>query len=189
MRKLYTLPKRCWNSLRRDRSLFAFNVFGHISKQERRGRNISQYLNSVTEHFPSPWLYPMTKCVGPEDSRELSRWNIRFHVNDLWVSLSSDRAAIASNSGIHVWSFARQEELFKIQKSAYCVAMSEDGKLIVTGHGDEMVRRWNALSGEPVGGPMSGHTKRVDSVAIRGNLIVSGSFDNLLHTATVPIFV
>ena len=181
MRKLHSLLKRCWSVLSRDRSLFAFNVFGNLSKRERLSKNVSMYLNSVTEHFPSPWLYPMTKCVGPEDSREQSRWNIQWRIKNLSVSWSSDRVIIVSDSGIHVWSLTLQEELFLIPTWAYCASISEDGKLIVSGHEDGTVRRWNAISGEAVGMPMSGHTQPVCSVAIRGNLIVSGSLDKSLY--------
>ena len=73
MYNLDTMLKRCWYYLGRGRSLFAFNVFGHLSKEERTGKNVSPYLWSVGEYFPSPWLYPITKCAGPKDSREQSR--------------------------------------------------------------------------------------------------------------------
>ena len=94
IRKLQVLVKRCWDWLRQDWSLFAFNVFGHLSKQERLTKNVSEYLNSVTEHFPSPWLCPMTKCIGPEDCREQLRWNIGSAVRDLAVSWSRERVVI-----------------------------------------------------------------------------------------------
>ena len=48
IRKLHSLLKRCWDWLRSDKSLFAFYVFGHLSKQERRERYVSEYLKSVT---------------------------------------------------------------------------------------------------------------------------------------------
>ena len=179
--KLHTLLKRCWYHLSSERSLFAFNIFGHLSERERRGKNYLQYLRSVTEYFPSPWLYPMKKCVGPEDSREQSQWNIGARISDLAVAWSSNRVVIASDSGIHVWSLTRQEELFKIAEVARCVAISEDGKLIASGHRDGTVRRWNGVTGDAVGEPTSGHTKAVWSIAMRGNLIVSGSSDKSLY--------
>ena len=53
--------------------------------------------------------------------------------------------------------------------------MSEDAKVIASGHDDGTVRRWNGNTGESMGKPMSGHTEELSCVAIRGNLIVSGS--------------
>ena len=185
IRKLHLLLKRNWDWLRSDQSLFAFYVFGHLSKQERQERYISEYLKSVTEHFPSPWLCPLAKCVGPEDNRESSLWNIGAAVWDLGVSWAKDRVAVASYEGIDVWSLSRQEELFKIsidRKSLVrSVALSEDAKIIVSGHQDGTVRRWNVHTGESIGEPMSGHTKASNSVAIRENLIVSGSKDRSIY--------
>ena len=50
--------------------------------------------------------------------------------------------------------------------------LSEDAKIIVSGHDDGTVCRWNGNTGESIGNPMTGHTKRVHCVTIRGNLIV-----------------
>ena len=61
------------------------------------------------------------------------------------------------------------------------VALSEDTKIIVPGHQDGTVRRWNGHNGESIQEPISGHPKAVLSVAISRNLIVSGSRDNLLY--------
>ena len=183
--KLRSLLKRCWDWLRSDRSLFAFYVFGHLSKQERQERFVSEYLKSVTEHFPSPWLYPLAKCVGPEDNRESSRWNIGDVVTDLAVSWSTDRVSIGSLKGIHVWSLSRQEELVRISIDrdaiVRCVELSEDANIIVSGHDDATVRCWNVNTGACIRKPMSRHTKGVRCVAIRGNLIVSGSDDGMLY--------
>ena len=113
IRKQYSLLKRYRIWLQSERSLFAFYIFGHLSKEERQERYVSEYLKSLTEHFPSHWLYPIAKCVGPEDNRESSRWSIGSIVRDLAVSRSRDTVVIASDEGIHVWSLSRPEELFR----------------------------------------------------------------------------
>ena len=61
------------------------------------------------------------------------------------------------------------------------MAISEDAKLIVSGHFDGSFRRWDAHTGETVGEPIYNRTNKVNSLAIRSNLIVSGSSDGLLH--------
>ena len=146
------------------RKFVGFYVFGHLSKQEREELYVSEYLKSVTEHFPSPWLYPLTKCVGPEDNRESSRWNIGSELLGLAVSWSKGRVVVASSEGIHVWSLSRQEELSTISLDACpyvkCVALSEDAKIIVSGHYDGTVRRWNVQNGESIGKSMSRHREQ-----------------------------
>ena len=111
IRKLHSLLEGCWDGLRSEQSLFAFYIFGNLSKQELQQGIVSEYLNSVTEHFASRKLRPLAKCVGPDDNRESSRWGIGDRVLDLALSWSKDRVAIATLKGIHVWFLSRQEEL------------------------------------------------------------------------------
>ena len=185
MRKLQSLLRRSWHSSRSDQSLFAFYVFGHLSKQERQERYVSEYLKTVMEHFPSPWLCPLTKCVGPEDNREISEWFIGDAVIDLAVSWFRDRVVVASCEGIHVWSLIRQAERFKIpidrDAVVRTVELSEDDTIIVSGHDDGTVCRWYIHNGESVGKLMSGNSEATLSVAIGENLIVSGAEDGMLY--------
>ena len=104
---------------------------------------------------------------------------------DLTLSWSRDTAVIASDEGMHVWSLSRQEELSRISTDfkafVSSVALSEDAKITVSGHGVGTVRRWNGHTGEYIGDPMSGQSGEVLSVAIRENLIVLGSDDGLWY--------
>jgi WD40 repeat protein len=60
---------------------------------------------------------------------------------------------------------------------------SWDGHLIVSGGRDTTLRVWNADSGRPIGGPMTGHTAAVTDVAFgpAGGRIVSRSDDHTLR--------
>ncbi|KAI5118071.1 hypothetical protein M0805_003660 [Coniferiporia weirii] len=64
-----------------------------------------------------------------------------------------------------------------------CVAYSPDGSHVVSGSGDNTLRIWDAQTGNPVGGPLTGHSGSVNSVAYSpdGIHIVSGSADNTLR--------
>ncbi|KAJ7854402.1 WD40-repeat-containing domain protein [Mycena olivaceomarginata] len=63
------------------------------------------------------------------------------------------------------------------------VALSPDGKRIVSGSYDETVRVWDSESGEVIAGPFNGHTDSVTSVAFSpdGKRIVSGSEDKTVR--------
>ena len=65
------------------------------------------------------------------------------------------------------------------------MALSKKAKIIVSGHEDGTIRRWNGHNGESISEPVSGDLKEVLSMAIGGNLIVSGSVDGLLHRSNV----
>ena len=100
IRPLHSMLRSCWAQLRLDQSLLGFCAFGYFSKEERRDRNTSEYLKSVEEHLPSPWLCPLTKCVGREDMREISRWNIGETVFHLAVPRTRDGVVMASSENI-----------------------------------------------------------------------------------------
>jgi len=63
------------------------------------------------------------------------------------------------------------------------VAYSPDGRHIISGSDDKMIRIWDAETGAAVGKPLEGHTKSVSSVAYSpdGQHIVSGSLDQTTH--------
>jgi WD40 repeat protein len=60
---------------------------------------------------------------------------------------------------------------------------SPDGQKIVSGSGDNTVRRWDAATGKPLGQPLTGHTGWVWSVTYSpdGQKIVSGSWDKTVR--------
>ena len=103
----------------------------------------------------------MTKFVFPADIREQSCWGFNRCIFNISVPWSSERAAIVSSTDIEVWPLWCHKGLFRIpidtEESARCVAISDDEKLIVSGHFDGTIRRWHTDTGEPVGELMSNH--------------------------------
>jgi WD40 repeat protein len=63
------------------------------------------------------------------------------------------------------------------------IALSSDGQCIVSGLDDGTICVWNAMTGETVAGPFSGHSSWVTSVAFSpdGQHIVSGSYDKTIR--------
>ena len=59
----------------------------------------------------------------------------------------------------------------------HSVTMSRDGALIVSGDRNDMVKRWDASTGEAIGEPMYEHSDPVTAIVISddGKLIVTGS--------------
>ena len=186
MGNLRELLSRSWHVVSENRSLFAFNVFAQLSPRERLAPCVAPYLASVHKYFPMRWLHPLTKCVGPKDRHEISRWDFKSEVKSVCVSWPKQRMYIASGTEIHVWSIESQKQLFVIEGHTgpvYTVAISGDGQVIVSGSADNTVRRWDAHTGQPLGDPMEGHTDCVNTVAISGDgqVIVSGSYDNAVR--------
>ncbi|KAI0046384.1 WD40 repeat-like protein [Auriscalpium vulgare] len=87
--------------------------------------------------------------------------------------------------------FERRKE-FKFRQFGMCrghkdkvvsVALSPDGKRIVSGSYDQTVRIWDTETGQQVGTPLKGHRFEVVSVAFSpdGRHVVSGSYDNTIR--------
>lgn len=72
---------------------------------------------------------------------------------------------------------------FHLLPEIRCVKYSNDGKYIVTASSDNLIKIWNANSGDQVGKPLDGHTKSVFSVCFSqdGNRIVSSSMDDTVR--------
>ncbi|KAG9032408.1 hypothetical protein FRB95_001529 [Tulasnella sp. JGI-2019a] len=72
---------------------------------------------------------------------------------------------------------------FKHSGPVKCIAVSPDGKMIVSGSDDNTLRLWDAKTGAAIGQVMDGHTSSINCVAVSpdSNTIVSGSRDCTLR--------
>ena len=91
-------------------------------------------------------------------------------------------------SGIAKVAVGQQNDWPRNERVLQCgllvsVALSPDGRHIVSGSYDKIVQVWDAQTGQQVGNPLQGHTSSVSSVAFSpdGRHIVSGSWDNTIR--------
>ena len=75
------------------------------------------------------------------------------------------------------------EPLMGHHSPVWCVAHSPDGKHIVSGSYDGIIRMWDANTGTLVGKPLIGHAQPVASIAYSpdGQRIVSRSYGNTIR--------
>lgn len=173
-----------WIGASGNQHLFPFHVFGLLSNQDRQHNCIASYLASVEEYFPRTWLKPMTKCLGPKDSRELPPITCKHLIRDVCVSWSLSMLFIATNE-IRVRTLTRQEELFVIPYEAASIRVSEsvDGIIVALGIHFKEVCWWDASTGVKAGRWATRSWSWFECVAVSpdGKTIATGSSDGSLQ--------
>ena len=94
-------------------------------------------------------------------------------------------------STLRVWDLASGETVRTLSGhtgSVWAVAVTPDGRQVVSGSDDNTLRVWDLASGETVR-TLSGHTGAVFAVAVTpdGRQAVSGSYDNTLRVWDLPV--
>jgi WD40 repeat protein len=121
--------------------------------------------------------------------REISGQNhavncVAFSPDGKYVFSCGDNAA-------HVWEVATGKEYKRFQVSATeyvnAMALSPDGRRLLTGHDDKTVRLWDVASGKQIHS-FTGHTGTVIAVAFSadGRRAISGGNDNTVRLWGLP---
>jgi hypothetical protein len=100
------------------------------------------------------------------------------------TELADYRRVLVEARPTEIWAWLRTIPS-TIQESSpiTSLAVSDDGRLAVTGHRDGTVRRWNPSTGTQVGEPFTGHGSEVRAVAIAASAqqIISGDAGGIIR--------
>jgi WD40 repeat protein len=106
--------------------------------------------------------------------------NITFSRNGEFFAISD------SNDVVHVWKISTRKEVSRIKSPIYITNMvfSPDGNLLATGSYDNMIRVWDAQSGNLILSlPNSGN---IFDFSPDGKLLGIGGFDNNINIWNIP---
>ena len=147
---------------------------------------VQQFVKSVREGAPRPWLRPLHAALHPPGTallRTLSGHSGGVH----GVAVSGDgRLAVSSSDDktLKMWDLESGRELRTLtghSAGVMGVALIGDGQLAVSASGDETLKVWDLESGRELR-TLSGHSGPVDGVAVSGDggLAVSAADDKTL---------
>lgn len=93
------------------------------------------------------------------------------------------RAEIEAAMVVPALALHRLEKVVDTDEVILSVAFSPNGKRLVTGSWNNSLQQWDAVTGQPIGGPMRGHGDMVQSVAFSpdGRRIVSAGNDKTVR--------
>jgi len=108
-----------------------------------------------------------------DDSYSIVQFIPKSHPMEIALSHARDDTKLANAHNILDVSLHRHTGYVRY------IAMSRDGKRILSGSADHTIRAREGVTSRTLGAPLRGHTGVVSSVVISldGNLIVSGSYD------------
>ena len=192
LRQVYEVLKRYWSEVSRDERSLTYYMLGSLSGEEQKKKYTALYINTMMRYLSRPFLAPRSKFLGPQDNRELScleYFGLRLGFQ-IGFSHWRDIAFMGNSSSMLLWSVIAQKKLRSISifptftKLPFSyLAISANGKLIVSGHFDGTFIRLDVESGEPVGVSVKAHEGCMTCVAISDNasVIVTGSIDGTLR--------
>lgn len=140
MSRILNLIERNWTRVKRLE--FPTKYFGHLFLQEREEKNMSRFFASIKNHSPKPFLIPVAKCMEPRDSRQITSRDMNQKVASIAVHWKSGKLAVALEHDIQLWNIDMHELLHCFQGHYYwvtSVAISTEGKVVVSGSEDETV--------------------------------------------------
>jgi WD40 repeat protein len=111
-------------------------------------------------------------------------------ITNLAFTHDSKQILSAGDNAIHVWDVANGKEVRRLEGHAGLVpamAISPDGRRLVTGGDDRTIRLWDVASGKELH-PFKGHNDTVTCLAFAhdGRRIVSGSIDRTVRVWGLP---
>ena len=182
-----------WNVLQHEKHQFGFQVFGRIREADRHYHAVSQYMSSIDQNGPRPWLRPMRTgllkygderqrgqlqiqeqckkiCVCP-NQRYVCTWNGKFSHNKTKLILQS----IASRE--------REEYDLGVHSRPTCFDICFDSWHIAFGFSDGSIEIRSVKTGALVRKPLQIHKVRVTCVVFSesGSLIASGCVEGMLQ--------
>nr|NMG11688.1 hypothetical protein [Brasilonema sp. UFV-L1] len=168
LRQLEKISASPYNWLNRRETDFIESSIQQVKEHQARENllNEAKKISDVIQNEPFDALIRSIKAVGQ---------NLEQLPNQVL-----DRVQFNLHTAMEM---ARESNILQGHKdSVSSVAVSPDGKMIVTGSHDKTVRLWD-IQGNPIGQPFQGHAHWVSSVVISpdGKMIVTGSGDKTVR--------
>ena len=164
----------------------SFQLIGRLSSAREGMAGVEDYVKSVREWTERPYMMPVEGCLKSVDE-SVEEVYIGSQVSSVALLPDANRVIVGTRSGEVLLVDVRLAEVVKRYVGhtnvVHSVAVSRNGRWMVSGSWDGTVRRWDVEGGVGIGDPLIGHEGWVYSVAVNEDhgLIASGSWDRSIR--------
>ena len=167
----------------KDPRQFASQLVGRLHEV---GHNpgVGSFLKELTAAIPFPWIRPLHGGLTPPGTALLRTLSARFGLSSVTITPDSRLAVASESNEVNVWNLVSGKHvrgLFGHTGQVEGVAVTPDGRLVISASYDRTLKVWDLESGRELK-TLHGHVSWVLGVAVtpNGKQVVSASSDHTL---------
>ena len=160
-----------------------FQIYDRLLGVAKLSRILKEYLLYIERNAPSPWLKPVKECLSSTGSHRVGMISIQRSVWCMTVLPKEKDIVCGCGNGDIIFGNVDGLSVKKTWRGHdACVsdiAISKDGKVVLTGSWDKTAKIWEVGSWRQIGETLEGHSDNVRCVAINEDrtLAITGSRD------------
>ena len=174
-----------WGLMANNVAELSFQMQSRLCEAGTRSWVATKYTKSIQRYAKKPWLRCSGRCWPRPGSLQSSVIYLADRVRSFKLARRRQMPLVASEEAVRSVNMETRHIIDSLPHNGIVsdIAVSWDGRQIVSRSYDETLRTWDGTSGEALEDALRGQEKRIACVAVSrdGKRIVSGSEDGTVH--------